>query len=109
MATCGASAGGGVGADYEQIRRDWVLGSEAFRQELLAAVVERVGPSHYGAQRQETGLQKAERMVKEELERLGWDEDAVAGAPQGAPGEGHAGAPPSSGNDYEFEVDRPHK
>jgi REP element-mobilizing transposase RayT len=42
--------------DYEQIRRDWVLGSEAFRQELLAAVVERVGPSHYGAQRQETGL-----------------------------------------------------
>jgi hypothetical protein len=48
-------------ADYEQIRRDWVLGSEAFRQELLAAAVERVGPSHYGAQRQETGLQKAEK------------------------------------------------
>ena len=64
-------------ADYEQIRRDWVLGSEAFRQELLAAVVERVGPSHYGAQRQETGLQKAERMVREEIERLGWDEDQL--------------------------------
>ena len=64
-------------ADYEQIRRDWVLGSEAFRQELLAAAVERVGPSHYGAQRQETGLQKAERMVKEELARLGWDEDQL--------------------------------
>jgi hypothetical protein len=61
-------------ADYEQIRHDWVLGSEAFRQELPAAVVERVGPNHYGAQRQETGLQKAERMVKEEIERLGWDE-----------------------------------
>ena len=26
---------------------------------------------------------------------------------QGAPGEGDAGAPPSSGNDPEFEVDRP--
>jgi REP element-mobilizing transposase RayT len=64
-------------ADYEQIRRDWVLGSEAFRQELLAAAVERVGPSHYGAQRQETGLQKAERMVKEELARLCWDEDQL--------------------------------
>jgi hypothetical protein len=25
--------------DYEQIRRDWVLGSEAFRQEILVAVV----------------------------------------------------------------------
>ena len=69
-------------ADYEQIRRDWVLGSEAFRQELLAAVVERVGPSHYGAQRQETGLQKAERMVKEELERLGWDEEQLRARPR---------------------------
>jgi len=65
------------GADYEEIRRDWVLGSEAFRQELLAAVRERVGPSHYGAQRQETGLQKSERIVQEELECLGWDEDQL--------------------------------
>ena len=52
-----------------------MLGSEAFRQELLAAVVERVGPSHYGAQRQETDLQKAERVVQEEPGRLGWAED----------------------------------
>ena len=65
------------GADYEPIRRDWVLGSEAFRQELLAAVVERVGPSHYGAPRQDTGLQQAERMVSEESERLGWAEDQL--------------------------------
>jgi hypothetical protein len=65
------------GADYELIRRDWVLGSEAFRQELLAAAVERVGPSHYGAQRQETGVQKAERIVKEELGRWGWDDDEL--------------------------------
>ena len=64
-------------ANYEEIRRDWMLGSEAFRQELLAAVVERVGPSHYGAERQATGLQKAERIVKEEIERLGWDEDQL--------------------------------
>ena len=70
-------------ADYEQIRRDWVLGSEAFRQELLAAVVERVGPSHYRAQRQETGLQKAERIVREEMERLGWREDELRGHRKG--------------------------
>ena len=31
----------------------------------------------YGAQRQETGLQKAERIVAEEIERLGWDEDQL--------------------------------
>ncbi len=71
------------GADYEAIRRDWVLGSEAFRQELVAAAVERFGPSHYGAQRQETGLQKAERIVKEELERLGWAEDELGGRRKG--------------------------
>lgn len=41
-------------ADYEQIRWDWVLGSEAFRQQLLAAAAERVGPNHHGAQRYET-------------------------------------------------------
>ena len=64
-------------ADYEAIRRDWMLGSEAFRQELLAAVVERVGPSHYGTERQETGVQKAERIVKEEIERLGWAEEEL--------------------------------
>jgi len=39
--------------------------------------MERVGPSHYGAQRQETGVQKAERIVKEEIGRLGWDDDEL--------------------------------
>ena len=70
-------------ADYEGIRGDWILGSEAFRQELLAAVSERVGPSHYGAARQETAVQKAERVVKEEMERLNWDEGALQGHPKG--------------------------
>ena len=65
------------GANYEAIRGDWMVGSEAFRQELLAAAVERVGPSHYGVERQETGLQKAERVVQEELERLGWDQEGL--------------------------------
>jgi len=49
-------------ADYEQLRRDWVLGSEEFRQELLAAVGERVGPNRYGAERQvlEKGISNLE-------------------------------------------------
>ena len=68
-----------AGADYEEIRRDWILGSEGFRQELLAAASGCVGPNHYGAQRQETETQKAERLVQEELARLGWhDKDLVA-------------------------------
>ncbi len=54
-------------ADYEQLRKDWVLGSEQFRHELLAAVSERIGPSHFGAQRQETAEQKAERLLAASL------------------------------------------
>jgi putative transposase len=64
-------------ADYEALRRDWVLGSEAFRQELLAAATERVGPNHYGAERRETGVQKAERILREELQRLDWPEEEL--------------------------------
>jgi hypothetical protein len=73
-------------AGYEQLRRDWVLGSEEFRQELLAAAVGRVGPSHYGAERQETAVQMAERLVREELERMGWSEEQLRGRPKGHPG-----------------------
>src|SRR3954464_6451184 len=60
--------------DYAQIRRDWCVGSKEFRQELLAAAGERVGPNHYGRDRQETGEEKAQRIVKEEIDRLGWAE-----------------------------------
>ena len=64
-------------ADYEEVRRGWFLGSEEFRQELLAAAGERVGPSHYGSDRHESGVQKADRIVKEETARLGWHENEL--------------------------------
>src|SRR5260221_7438150 len=64
-------------ADYEQIRKAWYLGSEEFRRELLAAAGERVGLSHYGAERHETGVQKAERIVTDETKRLGWPENEL--------------------------------
>ena len=60
-----------AGADYRLIRRGWCLGSEAFRQKLLAAEA-RMGASHYEAERQATVELKAERIVREELKRLGW-------------------------------------
>ena len=72
-------------ADYEALRRDWTLGSETFRQELLAAVAGQVGPSHYAAQRQETDLQKAERIVREELDRAAWGEEHLLAQPKGSP------------------------
>jgi putative transposase len=61
-------------SDYDSVRRGWCLGSEEFRQELLESAVERVGASHYGAERQESGEQKAERIVREDLKRRGWKE-----------------------------------
>ena len=63
-------------------RREWVLGREEFRRELLAAVAGQVGANHYGAGRQEPGEPKAERIVREELKRLGWREDELPGRPK---------------------------
>jgi len=37
----------------------------------------RVGPSHYGSDRHESSVQKADRIVKEETERLGWHENEL--------------------------------
>jgi hypothetical protein len=49
--------------DYRPLRRAWCpLGSEQFRQELLASMRERVAPHHYGMERHETGEQKAEQL-----------------------------------------------
>jgi REP element-mobilizing transposase RayT len=64
-------------ADYDSVRRGWCMGSEEFRHELLAAAAERVGASHYGADRQETGEEKAQRIVREELRRRAWKEQVL--------------------------------
>ncbi len=60
-------------ANYGRVRRGWFVGSEQFRQELLAAA-QRVGLSHYGAERQQSDIQGAERIVRDEIGRLGWAE-----------------------------------
>jgi REP element-mobilizing transposase RayT len=70
-------------SDYDSVRRGWCLGSEGFRQELLKAAAERVGASHYGSDRQETGEQKAERLVREDLRRRGAKEEDLPELPKG--------------------------
>jgi hypothetical protein len=67
------------GADFEAVRRGWCLGSEEFRQELLAAAAERVGASRDGADRRESGEEKAGRIVREKLRRRGWKEEGLPG------------------------------
>jgi hypothetical protein len=69
--------------DYSELRRDWCLGGEEFRQELLNAAVQRVGPNHYGSERRESAEEKARRIVAEGLKHLGWDETALVERPKG--------------------------
>lgn len=70
-------AGQEQGADYKSLRRGWCLGDKVFRQELLAQMAEKVGPNHYGAERQESGEEKAERIVAEELKKRRWTETSL--------------------------------
>ena len=67
-----------AGADYQAIRRRWCLGEETFRKELLAQMTERRGAEHYGAERLEMDVAKAERILREELKRRRWQEADLA-------------------------------
>jgi len=67
-----------AGADYQAIRRGWCLGDETFRKELLAQMSERRGAEHYGAERLETDVARAERILGEELKRRRWAEADLA-------------------------------
>lgn len=69
--------------EFKPVERGWCLGSEAFREELVAAAAERVGAENYGAERQETEKAKGQRMVRAELARLGWEESELQGRPKG--------------------------
>jgi REP element-mobilizing transposase RayT len=60
------------GADFKGILRGWCLGSEAFREELLAQMGERAGAENYGQEIRESAEQKAQRIIREELQKLGW-------------------------------------
>ncbi|MBI3849165.1 MAG: transposase [Verrucomicrobia bacterium] len=66
------------GADYRAIRRGWCLGEKAFREGLLEQMSERLGAEHYGEERLETGTEKAERIIREELKQRRWKERDLA-------------------------------
>jgi hypothetical protein len=59
------------------------LGSEELRQELLVQVSELAGPEHRGEEVRQSAQQKAERIVQEELGKLGWGMPDLAGRPKG--------------------------
>jgi REP element-mobilizing transposase RayT len=64
-------------SDYREVRRGWCLGSEEFRQDLLAAAADRVASNHYGSDRFESSEERARRIIARELKRLGWAESEL--------------------------------
>jgi REP element-mobilizing transposase RayT len=62
---------------YEQIKRAWSVGSEAFQKELVESGRQELGPNHYGADRQESEQSRARRLVTAELGRMGWTKEEL--------------------------------
>lgn len=56
------------------LRRGWCLGSGDFKQQKLEEVDGQVGQHHFGHMRLELAQAKAERIIGQELDRLGWQE-----------------------------------
>jgi putative transposase len=61
-------------AVWKALRRGWYLGGAEFHRQLLSRMEGHLGENHAGELRQESEEQKAERIVAEELKRLGWRE-----------------------------------
>ena len=59
------------------------FGDKKFRKELLAEVASGVGPEHYGEERWQSAVERAERIVMEELRRAGWTEAQLGSTPKG--------------------------
>jgi putative transposase len=73
-------------AAYKPIRRGWFFGQKALKKELLEQMSERLGPEHYGAERQETVEAHAEGIVAEELKRRHWREEDLGRRAKGDAG-----------------------
>ncbi len=68
---------------FKPVERGWCLGSEEFRQELLAAATGRIGATNYGKERREVQEAKARRLLREEMDRIKWDDGALRRAAKG--------------------------
>ena len=56
------------------LRRGWCLGSAEFKRQMLEKLEPEMGENHSGGLRLEVAEAKAERIIREELKRLGWKE-----------------------------------
>ncbi len=66
-------------AALKPFRRGWCLGSDQFKQRMLELMEGKLGENHSGQLHRQTAEQKANRIIAEELSRLGWNETDLAG------------------------------
>ena len=92
--------------EWKSIRRGWCLGDRAFREELLGQMSERMGEHHYGEERGQSAEEKAERIVREELQKAHWEAKDLRERAKGHPIQSGDGSPPPSGDDHELKVDK---
>ena len=74
-----------VAQEFKPVPRDWCVGSEAFRADLLQYVQEQRGKWHYGAELGQSARAKAERLIAEELRGAGASEEQLARWRKGHP------------------------
>jgi REP element-mobilizing transposase RayT len=60
------------------LRRGWCLGSEEFKRQMLERMEGRLSEDYSGELRHESDEARAERIISEELRRLGWSEGDLA-------------------------------
>src|SRR5687767_10871067 len=58
----------------QNIRQGWCFGSQTFEQEMLERIDGALGEHHSGFLHSEGSQARAERIIGEELSRLGWTE-----------------------------------
>lgn len=68
------------------IRRGWCLGGEQFKGQMVERLEGNLGEHHSGELRRESAADKAERIVAEELGRLGWEATELAVRRKNDPG-----------------------
>ena len=71
--------------EFKGMQRGWFLGSKAFRKELLGMMSQKAGPEDYGEEIRESAHEQAERLVWEELKKLGWRERELVKHRKGDP------------------------
>jgi hypothetical protein len=68
------------------LRRGWCCGGEEFKGQMLALMEGKLGEHHAGELRCESAVLRAERIIGEELQRLGWSQEELAARRKGDPG-----------------------